>query len=182
MAVAHVEPALALEVLAPRSGSTEAAIPPDDVIEGIAASWSEQDPLATIEWLARLAPGDTATDSLSMAVREAYQRWVLQDRAAALAWAAERDAVSEAWFDPIRATAGLIVGQEDPVEGLRMLSKLPVARERALKVQRVFAKWMQDSPEAAERWLLEAELPEERKQELRALGVRARSVPRQEGS
>lgn len=141
---------------------------PADVVASIASVWGVEEPEATFEWLSSLP----ASEARSGAVRSTYERWVGRDRQAALDWAAARAERPESWLDPVRATYGFIIGHEDPVEGLRILQLLPVERERAFKVERVYARWKAVAPEAAEGWLSAVDLPDFRKQELRRLPPR----------
>ena len=136
---------------------------PPGVVGTIATRWGVDDPVATLGWLSTLGPDEERAD----AVRATYRRWLVQDYASALDWAAQRAETPEDWFDPIRANYAFILGHKNPREGLRLLFMLPINDERAFTVQQVFARWKATDPESAEAWLQQADLPEDRKEQLR---------------
>ncbi|MEZ4331463.1 MAG: hypothetical protein R3F35_06900 [Myxococcota bacterium] len=176
MAIVDRDPVAAVGVLAThaagrRSGDRDEAAEsglPADVVERIAQVWVERDPEATFDWLSSLEAGAPR----SAAVRLAYERWLGRDREAALAWGAERAEQPDRWLDPVRAAYALLLGQDDPEAGLRLLFMLPIERERALKVQGILANWKGHDPQAAADWIEQADLPELRKQALRAIPAR----------
>ncbi len=138
-----------------------------DMRKMIAQRWASYDGRAAMEWVAKAPPGQEQV----WAVKAAYSGWLGADRQGLQDWL---DAMGpegvEPWFQPGIEMTAVHAGKRDPKRGLEWARAITNSEARRRTLVTIGINWRKRDPEAADAWLLNAPVPEESRQVVRAYG------------
>jgi hypothetical protein len=123
----------------------------------IGTRWVQHDPNGAFAWLASLPDGNDRDDG----VGETYRTWMKRDYRAAWAWAEEAAKTDiPLWKEPAIAVYAQAISREHPKEAIELTRRLTNVAWREPATVIIGQVWMGIDPEAARKWLEEADLPE----------------------
>jgi len=138
---------------------------PGDLLGRVGERWAEQDPEATMAWLARLAPGADR----DVAVIRSYRAWLSTDPRQARSWMRSHVEAPPLWLEAALAEEASYFRKRDPEEGLGVIANLsnPVLQEQTRAT--ILRSWLAEDPDAAGQWIERADLRADERARLRAL-------------
>jgi hypothetical protein len=133
----------------------------DGFYRRVAVQLIHQDAPGTMSWLRSLPAGPRRDD----AVGEAFRRWGSLREEAALAWISDRS--DEDWLEPALLWQATLIGDEDPVAGIRVARGISDETERNRAVFGILRAWQGRDEAAAAAWMADQDLPPQMLRNLR---------------
>lgn len=141
--IARSDPVRAVAFVEAHRGEPDAGL----LLRRVAVNWVTQDGRAAMNWLVSQA----ADAQRNRVMREAYRRWIVRNRGAAIAWFSEREDTRglETLYD-LYATA---LARVDPAKSIAWAESISDPALRREAMIDVAAIWGHADPEAARPWI-----------------------------